>query len=230
MQAELRKLARPETAEFAARFFKTGPGQYGEGDQFLGLKVPEQRAVARKFKDLSLAECEKLLQSPVHEDRLTSLLILVGQFKRGDQKAHQQIYEIYLANTDWVNNWDLVDSSAGYIVGSYLEHRDRSVLERLARSDSLWERRVAIIATFYFIMQGDSEWTFKIATILLRDQEDLIHKAVGWMLREVGKRCSRQVEEEFLRAHYKQMPRTMLRYSIEHFSPTERQAYLAGTV
>jgi 3-methyladenine DNA glycosylase AlkD len=226
--AALRALATPEKAKASAWFFKTGPGQYGEGDQFIGVTVPEQRQVAKRFQGLPLTEVEKLIQSPIHEERLTGLIILVGQFAKGDDALREQIYNFYLAHTANVNNWDLVDSSAEQIVGGYLNDKDRYILERLARSDSLWERRIAIIATFHYIKQGQSEWTFRIADLLMNDKHDLIHKAVGWMLREVGKKCGHDVLEAYLKDRYLRMPRTMLRYSIEHFDPAKRQRYIHG--
>lgn len=226
----LKALSTPERAKNSSWFFKTGPGQYGEGDVFIGVTVPDQRKVAKRFKDLPLVEAEKLLLSPIHEDRLTALFILDGQYKRGSEQVRQEIYDFYLAHTARINNWDLVDSSAAQIVGTQLLDRDRQVLVKLANSNDLWEKRIAIVATAAFIGAGESEWTFKIADILTRDTHDLIHKAVGWMLREVGKRCGRDVLVEYLSTRYKTMPRTMLRYSIEHFSPEERQRYLKGLI
>ena len=228
LSAQLRAHATPEKAQGSQRFFKTGPGQYGEGYVFIGVTVPEQRKVAKQFGGMPLVEVESLLHSRIHEERLTALLILVGQFKRGNETQQKAIYDLYLANAAYVNNWDLVDSSASYIVGAYLHHRDRSVLSELARSDHLWERRIAIIATAYFIARGESKDTFAIADILLADSHDLIHKAVGWMLREVGKSCGQEIEEEYLRRHYKTMPRTMLRYAIERFDEELRKQYLRG--
>ncbi len=230
VSAALKSLAEPGRAQNSAWFFKTGPGQYGEGDTFIGVRVPSQRKVAKQYVDLGLHEVEKLVRSPLHEERLTGLLILVYSFKQSDEPGRRRVYNFYLAHTSCVNNWDLVDSSASYIVGAYLADKDRSVLYDLARSDSLWERRIAIIATMHFIGHGESKDTFAIARILLSDRHDLIHKAVGWMLREVGKSCGQEVEEQFLRAHYQSMPRTMLRYAIEHFSEDVRQQYLKGLV
>ncbi len=224
VSAALKKLATPERAAASMRFFKTGPGQYGEGDIFSGLSVPQIRSVVKTFQELPLAETEKLLHSPIHEERLTALLIWVAQFKKGNQK---QIVELYLKNTTFINNWDLVDSSAAYIVGPYF-HKDTSPLYKLAQSKNLWERRIAMIATFHFIRQGDSTDALKIAEILLSDLHDLMHKAVGWMLREIGKNCSREVLEEFLRKHYQKLPRIALRYAIERFPEKERKAWLKG--
>lgn len=226
----LQQVASPERAKNSEWFFKTGPGQYGEGDVFIGVTVPNQRKVAKRYAELSLEEVEKLLFSLVHEERLTGLLILVYKFNTSDEHGEGEIYDFYMAHTTCVNNWDLVDSSASNIVGAYLADKDRSVLYNLARSETLWERRIAIIATAHFISLGESEDTFAIAEILLGDTHDLIHKAVGWMLREVGKKCGQDVEEEFLKKHYGVMPRTMLRYAIERFEEPLRQQYLRGEV
>lgn len=230
LRRELRAHTTPERAKAAGWFFKTGEGQYGAGDQFIGVKVPDQRALAKKYKDLPLADTEALLTSPIHEERLLALFILVGQYKRGDEATRQKIYDFYMANTKNVNNWDLVDSSAAFIVGPWLEHRDKSILVRFAKSSDMWERRIAILSTFHYIRNGDPSESFKIAELLLHDKEDLLHKAVGWMLREIGKRCGREVLVDFLSKHYKTMPRTSLRYAIEHFALDERQRYLKGLV
>ena len=218
VQADLQKLGNKEKAAFVARYFKTGKGEYGEGDVFLGITVPAQRIVAKKYKDLSISEIEKLLHSQIHEHRLTGLMILA---RRNPSK---EIYDFYLAHTDRINNWDLVDSSA-QIVGEYVLDKDRSILRTLAKSKSLWERRIAIVATHTFIKQKDFAMTFKVAELLMGDTHDLIHKAVGWMLREVGKR-DQKAEEKFLQKHYKTMPRTMLRYAIERFSVSKRVFYM----
>ncbi|HSX58374.1 MAG TPA: DNA alkylation repair protein [Candidatus Saccharimonadales bacterium] len=228
LKKELKKLSSEKKAKASAWFFKTGLGQYGEGDLFIGVTVPEQRKIAKVFKDLPLAEVEKLLKSPIHEERLVSLLILNGQFAKGNKTIKKEIYKFYLANTQFVNNWDLVDSSASYIVGTYLLDKPREILYKLAKSPSLWERRISIISTLAFIVKGESSDTLKIAEVLLNDKEDLMHKAVGWMLREVGKRVSREELVSFLNKHYKNMPRTALRYAIEHFPEAERQKYLKG--
>lgn len=230
VQDELRQIGDPQRAAHSARFFKTGPGQYGEGDVFIGITVPDQRKVAKRSLALALGEVEKLLTSSAHEERLTALLILVYQFKKADNPRQGEIYDFYLSHTHLVNNWDLVDSSAPYIVGGYLIDKDRAILYELARSDNLWERRIAILATAWFIRAGESKDTFAIAELLLEDNHDLIHKAVGWMLREVGKSCGQEVEETFLKAHYKTMPRTMLRYAIERFDEPLRQKYLKDQV
>ena len=223
--SHLRSLANPHHAAVLARFFKTGPGQYGEGDVFIGVKVPVLRKLAKEYKTLPLSEVEILLHSKIHEARLVALLILILQAAKSDAKGRKVIYDLYLANTQHINNWDLVDLSAPRIVGAYLEKKNRRPLYRLASSSSLWKRRISIMATFHFIRQEDFGDTLSIAEKLLDDKEDLIHKAVGWMLREVGKR-ELAVEEGFLQKHYRVMPRTMLRYAIEKFPEYKRQAYL----
>jgi 3-methyladenine DNA glycosylase AlkD len=229
IQARLRQLGNEETARVLRGFFKTGPGQYGAGDVFLGIKVPPLRQLAREYRGLPLDEAEKLLRSPYHEARLLALLLLVGAFARGDGAAREQIYRLYLANTARVNNWDLVDASAEHIVGGHLAERDRGPLYQLAKSPGLWERRIAIVATFHFIRRGEFADTCKVAALLLSDREDLIHKAVGWMLREVGKR-DLSAAEAFLAEHYGRMPRTMLRYAIERHPEPRRLQYLRGEV
>ncbi|PWR10776.1 DNA alkylation repair protein [Micromonospora acroterricola] len=227
---DLASLADPRRAEGSSRFLQMVPGGYGEGDRTIGVSVPDQRRVAaRHWRDLSLAETTKLLTSSVHEERLTSLFILVRKFTGADEEERGRIFRIILANTDRINNWDLVDSSAPYIVGPWLMDRDRGVLDRLAASGVVWERRIAIMATFAFIRAGDFHWTFRLSEQLLRDPHDLVHKAVGWMLREVGNR-DRAAEEEFLARHYRVMPRVMLRYAIEKFEPQRRGEYLSGVV
>ena len=225
---ELQGMGDPAIAAHSQRFFKTGPGEYGEGDIFLGIRVPELRKLSNRYRDLELKEVRQLLGSNYHEARLLALLILVQQFKRGDAELQKAIYTIYLDSTGLINNWDLVDSSAHLIVGPYLQDKDRSMLYRLARSDSLWERRIAIMATFHYIRGNSYTDTLALAEILLHDPHDLIHKSVGWMLREVGKR-DRPSLVEFLSRHYPSMPRTMLRYAIEKLDEEERQAYLKGT-
>ena len=226
---EMRKMADKEIAEHSQRFFKTGKGQYGEGDIFLGIRVPVLRKIAKKFRRISLAEVSKLLESKFHEERLLSILMLVNLFKSGDEDDQELIYELYLDKTKFINNWDIVDISAGNIVGAFLFEKDKASLYRLVFSENLWERRIAIVATFYFIRNDEFDDTLKIAEILFTDKEDLIHKAVGWMLREVGKRVI-EIEEEFLEEHYLKMPRTMLRYAIERFPETRRKMYLKGQV
>jgi len=223
---ELKKLANSKQAEILQRFFKTGKGEYGEGDIFLGVKVPIQRKVADKFQELSLKDIEKLLKSKIHEHRMTALLILIKQYKKADEREKKKIFNFYLKNTKNINNWDLVDISAPKIMGEYLLNKPRNVLYKLAKSDNLWERRIAIISTFTFIRNNEFDDTLKIAKILLNDKHDLIHKAVGWMLREVGKR-DQKIEEEFLKKHYSKMPRVMLRYAIERFEEKKRKFYLS---
>ncbi len=228
LKSELKKHASPEKAKASAWFFKTGPGQYGEGDQFIGVTLPEQRIVAREFKDLPLSEVEKLIQSPVHEERLTALIILVSQYKKADPATKKAIASFYHKKRAYVNNWDLVDSSAPYILGDYLINRSRAVLYRLAKSKSMWDRRIAVISTFAFINKGETKDSLAICEILLNDKEDLIHKAVGWTLREVGKRVSKGELVAFLKKNYQRLPRTALRYAIEHFPPEVRAKYLKG--
>lgn len=225
VQKDLAEAADPEQALFLTRYFKTGPGQYGAGDIFRGIRVPALRKLCAKWHNLPLDHTELLLQSPYHEDRLLALLILVHKFQKGEEAGKETIYKLYLNSTRFINNWDLVDCSAEYIVGAYLVESDRAMLEQLARSASLWERRIAIMATFRFIRHGSFDATLRIAELLLTDKEDLIHKAVGWMLREVGKR-ELQREEEFLLAHHRIMPRTMLRYAIERFPEEKRRMYM----
>ena len=224
------KLANKEIAEHSQRFFKTGKGQYGEGDIFLGIRVPVLRKFAKTFRRISLAEVSKLLESKFHEERMLSILMLTNHFKSGDEDVQELIYELYLDKTKFINNWDIVDISAGNIVGAFLFEKDKAPLYRLVFSENLWERRIAIVATFYFIRNDEFDDTLKIAEILFTDKEDLIHKAaVGWILREVGKRVIK-IEEEFLKEHYLKMPRTMLRYAIERFPETRRRMYFKGQV
>jgi 3-methyladenine DNA glycosylase AlkD len=229
LENRIKAEANPSKAKLLARFFKTGKGEYGEGDVFLGLMVPQQRGIAREFTDLSLAEIKILLESEVHEKRLIGLLILVERMRKADAKGQKEIFKFYLKNTRRINNWDLVDLSAPRIAGAYLADKDRAILNRLARSKNLWERRIAVLATFWFIRDADFADALAIGEILLHDEHDLIHKAVGWMLREVGKK-DLKVEEDFLRQNdrYKTMPRTMLRYAIEKFPEAKRKKYLAG--
>jgi 3-methyladenine DNA glycosylase AlkD len=227
IRARVRELSDPEDARFLQRYFKTAPGEYGEGDVFVGIRVPVLRKLARENGDLPLEDAAELLRSPVHEERLLALLVLVRAHQRGTPERRREVYDLYLAHTRFINNWDLVDSSAEHVVGAQLWEGDRSLLDRLARSESVWERRIAIMATFHFIRRGDFGDTLRIAETLLGDRHDLIHKAVGWMLREVGKR-DQPAEEAFLRAHHARMPRTMLRYAIERFPEPLRKAYLSG--
>lgn len=231
LKKEIADLHNKEKGLFLMRFFKTGKGQYGEGDVFYGLTVPQSRKIAVAFKTLPLADVEKLLTSKVHEERLIALLILVLQFQKSDEQTSKAIFDFYLSHTKWINNWDLVDLSADKIVGEYLKNKDRTILKKLAHSKLIWDRRISIIATFQFIKDlKETKDTFAIADILLNDTHDLIQKAVGWMLREAGKRVSEKDEEAFLTSRYKHMPRTMLRYAIERFPEDKRKAYLAGTI
>ena len=229
IRAELQQLADPVRATHSLRFFKTGPGQYGEGDKFLGLTVPQMRKLVRKYRSLDDDDALELLASPWHEERLVAVLLLVDGYKRGDEERRQRIHRAYLANARWINNWDLVDASAEHVVGPHLDANEIALLERLARSKSIWERRIAIVSTFHFIKRDEFRPTLRIATMLLTDSHDLIHKAVGWMLREVGKR-DRKVLDSFLKKHYRKMPRTMLRYAIERHPERIRKQYLAGTI
>ena len=222
---DLKKLGTPDRAKASAWFFKTGKGQYGWGDKFLGVTVPEQRQVAKKYQELPLAEIKNLLQSEIHECRLTALLILVQKYRKADEAARDRICKFYLSHTKRINNWDLVDLSSHAILGRHLLGRNRAVLYRLARSKNLWERRIAVISTFMFIKAGEYQDALQIGKILLKDEHDLIHKAVGWMLREVGKK-SLADEERFLKKYAPQMPRTMLRYAIEKFPEKKRKGYL----
>lgn len=226
LKSDLDALANPAKAITLARFFKTGKGEYGEGDRFLGITVPEQRKIAKKYTQLSLEDLEELLQTDIHEYRLTALLILTYQFPKADATGRTEIFNFYLNHTRWINNWDLVDVSCRQILGVHLLHQDRMILHKLARSPNLWEQRIAIVSTLEFIKHEQFTDTLEIAIILLQHSHDLIHKAVGWMLREVGKQ-ERQVLVDFLDAHYQQMPRTMLRYAIEHFDESKRKAYLS---
>lgn len=225
----LTEMGSPEQAAVSQRFFKTGPGEYGQGDIFFGIKVPVLRKLAKKFPDLPLKDVKKTLRSKYHEQRLLALFIMVDQFSRGDQKKKKSIYGLYLKNTGFINNWDLVDASAHRIVGPYLMDRSRAPLYELAQSEILWERRIAMMSTFHYIKNDDFTDALKIAAMLLGDTEDLIHKAVGWMLREIGKRRLPS-EEIFLKKYYQQMPRTMLRYAIEKFPEPKRKRYLKGQI
>ena len=229
LRRDLRAEADADDAVHLQRFFKTGPGQYGEGDRFLGVRVPVLRRLAREYRALPADDALALLQSRWHEERLLGLLLLVAIYQRGHDADKQAVYDAYLEHTRHINNWDLVDASAEHIVGPHVIPDRVDVLERLARSPDLWERRIAMLATFHGIKQGQFAPALRIAALLLADRHDLVHKAVGWMLREIGKR-DRAVEQAFLREHHGAMPRTALRYAIEHFPERERQRYLAGTV
>ncbi len=221
MKKELQNIADPELGKNYARFFKTGKGDYGEGDKFLGMRVPTLRKVVKKYKDMDLTEVEELLHGEYHEYRQGAIFILIHQY----EKDPKRIVNIYLKNTKYINNWDLVDISAHKVLGRYLEDKDRDMLYQLARSKDLWEKRISIISCFWFIKDKDFKDAIKISEMLLHDDHDLIHKAVGWVLREVGKK-DKAVEEKFLKKYHKVMPRTMLRYSIEKFSKEEREFYM----
>ena len=223
------KQKNPAQAIILQRFFKTGKGEYGEGDIFYGIKVPEQRTVAKQFKNLALDDLKTLILSKVHEERLIAAFILVDQFKSGDEKKKKIVFDFYLKNRKGINNWDLVDLSAPKIVGAYLIDKEKKLLYKFANSEDLWEKRISIISTQAFIREHFFEDTLNISKILLHDKQDLIHKAVGWMLREIGNRDF-ETEEEFLKKHYKTMPRTMLRYAIEKFPEQKRIAYLRGKI
>jgi 3-methyladenine DNA glycosylase AlkD len=225
LEKDLAGRVKPGKKELLQRFFKTGKGEYGEGDVFLGVMVPDSRKVAKKYKDLPISQVGKLLQSRIHEHRLVALLILVQKYQSGSGSERKEVFDFYLSSTKWINNWDLVDLTAHKIVGEHLLGRDHGLLYRLARSRDLWERRIAIVATAAFIKEGIFDTTLKISEMLLGDEQDLIHKAAGWMLREVGKK-DQAVEERFLKKHCKVMPRTMLRYAIERFDEKKRKFYM----
>lgn len=228
IKKDFEKLANPEKAKLLQRFFKTGEGEYGEGDVFLGIVVPNQRDLVKKYHcSLSLEDIQELLNSKIHEHRLTALLILVKQYQKADEEKKKEIFDFYLRNTKNINNWDLVDLSAPNIVGDYLINKDRKILYNLAKSRHLWEKRISVLATFAFIRKNQFDDSLKISEILIKDSHDLIHKAVGWMLREIGKRDIKPLES-FLNKHYKSMPRTMLRYSIEKLPEKDRKSYLDG--
>jgi 3-methyladenine DNA glycosylase AlkD len=227
IRKRLRQFASIKKAGLLQGFFKTGPGEYGEGDLFLGVVVPDIRRVAKEFQDAPLGVIKEILASRYHEERLLALLMLVRQFSEGDEALKARIYGCYLKNTRYINNWDLVDLSAPNIVGTHLLNKSRRPLYAFAKSKVLWKRRIAVLATFAFIRQDDFYDALRIATMMLRDEHDLLHKAVGWMLREVGKRDLR-TEERFLKQYYKKMPRTMLRYAIERFPEGKRRDYLEG--
>ena len=228
LRNELKQKANKEKAKLLQGFFKTGPGEYGEGDIFLGAIVPETRKTAIKFKSLPLSSVEELLKSKIHEERLCALLLLVHNYENHQEKR-EEIYNFYLKNTKYINNWDLVDLSCHHIIGDYLKDKDKSILYALAKSDNLWERRIAVISTFNFIRDKQFEDPIALAEILLKDKHDLIHKAVGWMLREMGKKDIKPLLT-FLNKHYKTMPRTMLRYSIEKLPEKLRKQYLNGEI
>lgn len=250
IKAALSEVGTEEKAKASAWFFKTAPGQYGFGDKFIGVTLPEQRAIAKKYLNIRLSDIEILLASSIHEERMTALLILVDQFKmslrvsppmeeakRGNLDQCKEIFDFYISHTKGINNWDLVDVSADKIVGGYFLTKDDPVsdaivfLSKLAKSDNLWERRIAMVATFQFLKEKKSNMpTFEIADILISDRNDLIQKAVGWMLRESGKRISTEMLDEYLVKNYKEMGRTALRYSIEHFDASRKQQFMLGSI
>ena len=227
---EIRALANKEIAQHSLRFFKTDKGEYGHGDLFLGVRAPKIRLIAKKHIDISITDMKTLICSKYHEERFLGLIILVNKYaKTKDKKNRNQLYKIYVSSFKYINNWNLVDVTCPHVTGKHLIDKDRTILYKWAKSEDLWTKRIAMVSTFSFIRKNDLEDTFKIAEILLHDEHDLIHKAVGWMLREAGKRDIKK-EEAFLKKHYKTMPRTMLRYSIEKFPESKRQKYLKGTI
>lgn len=225
-RAAIKRLANPARAKLLQGFFKTGPGEYAEGDVFLGLTVPQVRVLAKDYRELTLDDLAVLLESKFHDERLLSLIVLVNQFERADDDGQKAIYDFYLENRAGINNWDLVDTSAPRIVGGYLENRPRAMLHKLAKSKSLWDRRIAIVATWWLIRARDFDDCLQLCETLINDQHDLIHKACGWMLREVGKKDIATLKR-FLALYKDKLPRTALRYAIERFSPEERKAYLS---
>ena len=231
---DIKSLANKDRAKASLGYFKTGKGEYGEGDIFIGLSVPQCRELAKKYGDLSFSDIEKVLTSPIHEERLIALLIMVDRYKKSSQEDKEYLFNFYLAHTKYINNWDLIDTSADKIIGLYLLEKNKTMniqlLTKLANSSSVWERRIAVLSTFAFIKKCLPDEALRIAEIVLHDKHDLIQKAVGWMLREVGKQCSEEVEEVFLNKHYKTMPRTTLRYAIERFPEEKRQLYLRGEI
>ncbi len=227
LQTDLQNLSNMYNVQILQRFFKTGPGQYGEGDLFRGIKVPQLRKLVDQYFTISLENTTRLLHSPYHEDRLCALLILVRKMKTSDENCRSSIFNAYMSNSSYVNNWDLVDLSAAHISGSYLFDKSKRPLYQFAKSKLLWERRIALLSTFHYIKKNHFEDTLAISKLLLNDKEDLIHKAVGWMLREIGKRDS-QVEIEFITANYSNLPRTTLRYAIERFPEVQRKKFLKG--
>ncbi|MEQ8523773.1 DNA alkylation repair protein [Gracilimonas sp.] len=226
---ELKKYANPEKAKHSTRFFKAGPGEYGEGDKFLGIKVPDQRKVAKKYRNLSATEIKPLLDNEYHEVRLTAALIMVYKVEKGGQEELENMTRLYLNNLSGFNNWDIIDSSCHKILGPFLENKERDLLYDFARSDDLWKKRISVITCYHFIRNNDYEDALAISEILVHDAHDLIHKAVGWMLREIGNR-DLETEETFLKKYYQNMPRTMLRYAIEKFDEPLRLKYLNGKI
>jgi len=229
LEKVFKQLGNKEVANHSQRFFKTGKGEYGEGDIFLGIRVPVVRKLVKEYLALPLEEIPNILQSQYHEMRLFAVILMTEKYKKADEKTKKAIYQLYISNLDFVNNWDIVDASAHKIVGPYLMNKDRKPLYKLAKSNNIWRRRVSVISTFHFIDNGQFDDALNISLLLINDTHDLIHKATGWVLREVGKK-NNKVEEEFLISNYKNMPRTMLRYAIEKFPEKKRKAYLHGKV
>lgn len=227
IRKKLQQLGSEKNAKVLERFFKTGPGEYGEGDVFIGVRVPDLRKLVKEYQDIALEGVMQFLKSSIHEERMFALLILVSKYSKGNETVKKKIYDLYLQNTKFINSWDLVDGSAQHIVGAFLMDKSKEPIYRLAKSKNLWERRIAILSTFYFIKHDNYSETLDISKILLTDEQDLIHKAVGWMLREIGKRHM-STEEIFLKKYYNRMPRTMLRYAIEKFPESKRKKYLRG--
>ncbi|HLC93152.1 MAG TPA: DNA alkylation repair protein [archaeon] len=227
VKTELGKMQNPKKAKILQRFFKTGKGEYGEGDVFLGINVPQTRAVAKKFSGIARLDLEKLIESKVHEERLCGFLILVNKFQKGDGQEKKNIFDFYIAHAQSANNWDLVDLSADKICGAFLFGKDASLLYSLAKSENIWERRIAMVSTFAFIKKREFKHTFRISELLMGDSHDLIHKAAGWMLREAGKRGGEKELTEFLEKHASKMPRTMLRYAVERMPPKQRVRFLS---
>ncbi len=229
LKKSLKENSNSEQAKLLQRFFKTGKGEYGEGDVFIGLKVPVQRKIAKENSDLTFDELKILIESKIHEERLTALLILVSRFPKSGEVEKKKIFNFYISNKSHINNWDLVDLSAPNIVGDFLLNKNKEMLYKMARSKNLWDKRISVLSTFRFIKENDFKVSLDISKILLKEDHDLIHKAVGWMLREIGKR-NLEAEEKFLKENYKQMPRTMLRYAIEKFPESKRKKYLYGKI
>ncbi|MGB0454744.1 MAG: DNA alkylation repair protein [Bacteriovoracaceae bacterium] len=226
LEEKLKKLANPKIAEHSQRFFKTGKGEYGEGDKFLGIRVPRLRELAKEHHDLKLTEVKKLLKSPYHEIRLCGFILLVNQYNKSkEEKVKDKLYKAYVSHFKYLNNWDLIDVTCHKIIGPHLKETKRSELYKWARSKKLWEKRISIISTFHYVREGDLDDSYKLAEILLNDDHDLMHKAVGWVLRDCGKRDFKRLES-FILKNYKKMPRTMLRYAIEHFPETKRKKIL----
>ena len=223
--SELQALSNAEKREIFPKFFKAGKGEYGEGDRFLGVTVPNIRAIAKQYKNISLNEIRELIQSEWHEVRLCALLIMVEKSKKKDETLRQQLFDLYLSQTDRINNWDLVDLSCRFIVGEYLLDKSRDILYQLAQSPLLWDNRIAIVSTYAFIRKGQLEDTYVLRDIMMHHPHDLMHKAIGWMLRETGKRNPERLYD-YVMNHRADMPRTMLRYAIEKFSPTERSVLM----